>query len=215
MFKVKICGINEHQHLEMAVQSGASYVGFVFFEKSRRNISTEIAKELADQTPCEVIRVGLMVDPTDALIRRVLDTVSIDMLQLHGHESVERVFNIKTMANIPVMKAIGVSKIEDLAIIKQYEMVADQILLDSKPQLITDVPGGSGQQFDWRIIKGFEFKKPWLLAGGLNSENVKKAIEQTGASEVDVSSGVEDKFGIKSKTKIFEFLNTVKGCPNE
>ena len=214
MFKVKICGITELRHLEVAVENGASYVGFVFFEKSRRNVSNFLAQKLANRTPCEVIRVALMVDPTDAFIARVLDTVSIDMLQLHGNESSARILKIKAMTNIPVMKAIGVSDRKDLALIKEYEMVADQILLDAKPPLNVDVPGGRGHQFDWSILNGFDFKKPWLLAGGLNSTNVKKAIEQTGATELDISSGVEDEFGIKSATKICEFLNTFKEDSN-
>ena len=215
MFKVKICGITELQHLEAAVENGASYVGFVFFEKSRRNVSNLLAQKLANRTPCEVIRVALMVDPSDAFITRVLDTVSIDMLQLHGHETSERVLKIKAMTNMPVIKAIGVSDRKDLEIIRKYEMVADKILLDAKPPLNAGVPGGRGYQFDWSIINGYEFKKPWLLAGGLNQYNVKKAIVQTGATEVDVSSGVEDEFGIKSETKILEFLKTVKENPNE
>lgn len=215
MFKVKICGINELRHLKVAVQSGASYVGFVFFGKSRRNVSIDKARELSMKTPSGVVKVALMVDPGDEFIGQVLDNVPIDMLQLHGHESIERVLNIRTRTRVPVMKAIGVSDESDLAVIREYEMVADQILLDAKPPLSSSVPGGLGQQFDWNIINGFEFKKPWLLAGGLNSTNVEKAIKRTGATEVDVSSGVEDQFGIKSETKITEFLNVLKGDFNE
>ena len=210
MFKVKICGIRETHHLIAAVESGASYLGFVFFDKSRRNVSIEVAQKLAKATPRDVVRVALMVNPDDALISRVLDTVPIDMLQLHGHESVERVSNIKAINGVPVMKAIGVGNKNDLAIIKEYELVADQILLDAKPSLTSDVPGGLGRPFDWSIINGFAFKKPWLLAGGLNSKNVKKAIKQTGATEFDVSSGVEDEFGTKSEKKILEFINILK-----
>jgi len=210
MFKVKICGIRETHHLIAAVESGASYLGFVFFDKSRRNVSIEVAQKLAKATPRDVVRVALMVNPDDALISRVLDTVPIDMLQLHGHESIERVSNIKAMTGVPVMKAIGVGNKNDLAIIKEYELVADQILLDAKPPLTSPVPGGLGRPFDWSIINSFAFKKPWLLAGGLNSKNVKKAIKQTGATEVDVSSGVEDEFGTKSEKKILEFINILK-----
>ena len=210
MTKVKICGIRESRHLKVAVDSGASYVGFVFFEKSRRNVSADIAKKLSNETPIDVIRVALMVNPNDMFIKQVLDTVRIDMIQLHGYESVQRVRNIKVMTGLPVIKAIGVSDKNDLGIITKYEMVSDQILLDAKPPLNSNVPGGLGYQFDWSIIDGFEFKKPWLLAGGLKPENVKKAIKETGAMQVDVSSGVEDKDGTKSEAKIFEFLNTLK-----
>ena len=214
MVKVKICGIRESKHLRAAVESGASYVGFVLFAKSRRNISTQIARKLANETPSGVVRVALLVDPSDELILNILDNVSIDMFQLHGHESAERVLNIKTMTSVPVMKAVGIGDKSDLAIVKEYENVADQLLLDAKPPASSAVPGGLGRPFDWSLINGFEFKKPWLLAGGLNSKNVKKAVGQTGATEVDVSSGVEDEFGTKSETKIFELLNTLKGDHN-
>ena len=215
MFKVKICGIREAHHLKAAVESGASYLGFVFFEKSRRNVTTAIAQKLANDTPSGVVRVALMVNPDDAFISRVLDTVPIDMIQLHGHESVDRVNSIKVITGVPVMKAIGVGNKNDLDIVKEYELVADQILLDAKPPVTSNVPGGLGQPFDWSIINGFAFKKPWLLAGGLNSKNVEEAIKQTGATEVDVSSGVEDEFGIKSETKISEFINILKENFNE
>ena len=211
MYKVKICGIREAQHLHTAVDSGASYVGFVFFEKSRRNVSIKTAQILANLVPKGVVRVGLMVNPRDSFIHKVLENVPIDMLQLHGHETVERVKKIKKMSNLPIMKAIGIGAKEDLAIVKKYEKFVDQILLDAKPPSEAKVPGGLGNSFDWDILCDFFCEKPWLLAGGLTSANIKMAIEKTRASQFDVSSGVEDKFGTKSKKKIFEFLNTLKG----
>ena len=211
MYKVKICGICEAQHLHAAVESGASYIGFVFFEKSRRNISIETAQLLANQVPKGIVRVALLVNPRDQFIRDVLKNVPIDMLQLHGQETIERVKNIKKMTNLPVMKAIGVATKKDLVLVNKYERVADQILLDAKPPAEAKVPGGLGKSFDWDILSDFFCKKPWLLAGGLTSENIKMAIKKTRASQFDVSSGVEDQFGTKSKKKIFEFLNTLKG----
>ena len=212
MYKVKICGIRETQHLHAAVKSGASYIGFVFFENSRRNVTIETAQKLASQVPKEVLRVALMVNPSDEFIHRILESVSIDMLQLHGHETSERVRTIKRLSNLPIMKAIGIGKKEDLALVKKYEIVADQILLDAKSPIDARVPGGLGKSFDWNILSKFRCKKPWLLAGGLTIENLSMAIEKTGANQFDVSSGVEDKFGIKSVKKICQFLNTVKGA---
>ena len=210
MYKVKICGICEAQHLHAAVESGASYVGFVFFEKSRRNISIATAQLLANQVPKGIVRVALLVNPRDQFIRDVLKNVPIDMLQLHGQETTERVKYIKKMTNLPVMKAIGVATKKDLVLVNKYERVADQILLDAKPAAEAKVPGGLGKSFDWDILSDFFCKKPWLLAGGLTSENIKMAIKKTRASQFDVSSGVEDQFGTKSKKKIFEFINTLK-----
>ena len=132
------------------------------------------------------------------------------MIQLHGNETVERVDRIKSISKLPVMKAIGIKTKADLALVNQYEVVADQILLDAKPPANALSPGGLGQSFDWDILSNFKTKKPWLLAGGLNAQNVKSAIKKTGATEFDVSSGVEDRFGVKSERKIFEFLNILK-----
>ena len=211
MFKVKICGIQEKQHLHAAAESGASYVGFVFYQNSRRNVSIQTAKDLTREAPREVLRVALMVNPTNEFICTILNDVTIDMIQLHGNESVERVRCIKNLVNMPVMKAIGVSSKYDLAIIKKYETVVDQILLDAKPPVGSMVPGGLGKKFDWDLLSGFHCKKPWLLAGGLNANNVRVAIKKTAATQLDVSSGVEDKSGRKSRKKIVEFIDTLKG----
>tara|TARA_A100001011_G_C13923943_1_gene680310 strand:+ start:36 stop:683 length:648 start_codon:yes stop_codon:yes gene_type:complete len=211
MFKVKICGIREVRHLRAAVKSGASYVGFVFFEKSRRNVSIETAQRLARKVPKGVLKVALMVDPTDEFAFNILNHVPIDMLQLHGNETIDRVQRLKNISNLPIMKALGVNTKSDLAAIKKYEMVSDQILIDAKPPVESKVPGGLGKTFDWNILSEFQSKKPWLLAGGLTSKNVKIAIEKTGARQFDVSSGVEDECGVKSEEKIFEFINTLKG----
>ena len=211
MYKVKICGISESPHLHAAVKGGASYIGFVFFEKSRRNVPIKIAQMLTSEVPHGVIRVALMVDPSDSFIRETLKNVPIDMLQLHGQESCERVQNIRKLSNLPVMKAVGVNSRDDLAKIVQYERVSDQILVDAKPPKGASVPGGLGRSFEWDILKNYEINKPWLLAGGLTVENVRTALRKTGANQFDVSSGVENRFGIKSEKKIFEFLNVLRG----
>lgn len=215
MCKVKICGIREIRHLHTAVESGASYVGFVFCRKSRRNLSIKTAQRLADETPNRIVRVALMVDPTDNFINNILRSVKIDMLQLHGNETIDRVVRIKHLSGIPVMKAIGINQKSDLSTIKKYELVADQILLDAKPPIGASVPGGLGKCFDWNILKDFRCKKPWLLAGGLTAENVRNAVKITGATQVDVSSGVEDSSGAKNERKIVKFLNSLEGDADE
>ena len=156
-----------------------------------------------------------MVNPTDTFICQVLERVSVDMLQLHGNESVDRVESIKRLTGLPIIKALGIRNKDDLGLINKYEIVADQILLDAKPPVDAKAPGGLGKSFDWDILACFQFKNPWLLAGGLTAKNVKIAQKKTGAIQFDVSSGVEDKFGRKSKKKIFEFLNELKGVIDE
>ena len=211
MYKVKICGIKESRHLDAAVRYGASYVGFVFFEKSRRNLSLRSASLITRMVPNSVCKVALMVDPTDEHIKKVLENASIDMIQLHGNETRERIEEVKRLSRLPIMKAIGISLKEDLMQVKRFERVVDKILLDAKPPKNSLVPGGLGKPFDWNILSGFQCKIPWLLAGGLSVDNVKTAIKKTGAYEFDVSSGVEDKFGVKSERKIADFLNMFEG----
>ena len=212
MLKVKICGISQSRHLKVAVEFGAAYVGFVFFNKSPRNLTLEKAHSLSLETPPGICKVALLVNPDDIFIDNLLNRIPIDMLQLHGSESPERVAMIKSKSRLPVMKAIGVSSESDLIQVKAYADVADQILLDAKPPSGSTVPGGNGRSFDWRILTGFSCAKPWFLAGGLNAENVNQALNLSGATQLDVSSGVEDKFGNKSETKISEFLSILKGA---
>ena len=214
MYKVKICGICELGALNAAVASGSDYVGFVFFRKSKRNLTIKKARELSINTPQRVLKVALMVDPEDSDLKRVLEKVPIDILQLHGTESPSRVYNIKRNTGLSVMKAIGVSTKSDLERVDEYARVADQILLDAKPPIGSAVPGGLGKSFDWGILKGVKLSKPWFLAGGLNSKNLKDAIKFTGATKFDVSSGVEDAFGKKTEKKISEFINILKGERN-
>ena len=214
MFEVKICGICELSDLAAAAMSGANYVGFVFFDKSRRNLTLDKADKVIKNTPNGISKVALMVNPDDSFLKLVLERVPIDILQLHGRESLTRVSEIKSATGKVVMKAIGVSCRKDLFRVEDYSKVADLILLDAKPPSDSEVPGGLGKSFDWNILKGFELSKPWFLAGGLHSGNVRKAMELTGAKKLDVSSGVEDAFGKKSEKKISEFINTVNGGCN-
>ncbi|MHA6264476.1 phosphoribosylanthranilate isomerase [Arenibacterium sp. CAU 1754] len=204
--QVKFCGLSRPEDIAAAVDAGARYVGFVFFPKSPRNISLEQAADLARQVPTGICKVALTVDADDAFLDRLLDEVPLDMLQLHGHETPERVAEVKSRYGLPVMKAVGVADKGDLPELEKHLKVADQILVDAKPPKDADLPGGNGLAFDWRLIAGRRWPVPWMLAGGLTPENVATAIQMTGARQVDVSSGVESAPGVKDAAKMRAFI---------
>jgi len=202
----KICGLSDVESLKSAVEGGARYVGFVFFEKSPRHVSIEQGRALALEVPPAVCKVALVVDADDARLDEITSVVPLDMLQLHGDETPERVSHIKARYGLPVMKAVGVADASDLDAINVYAQVADQLLIDAKPPKGADIPGGNGLAFDWTLLQGRRWAVPWMLAGGLNPDNVGKAGELTGASQVDVSSGVERSKGVKDVELISAFL---------
>jgi phosphoribosylanthranilate isomerase len=207
--KLKICGLSEPETLRAAVQAGADWIGFVFFEQSPRNVTLAAAESLllgmGTAAP-----VGLMVDPDDVMVRDVLG-LGIRTLQLHGSETPARVREIQVLGGVDeVWKAIGVASKDDLAFAETYADVADRLLLDAKPPSKAAVPGGAGEAFDWALLKDWTAPMPWLLAGGLTPENVQEAITATGARAVDVSSGVERARGLKSAQKIREFIAAAK-----
>ena len=203
---VKICGINSAEALDAAVQGGASMLGFVFFAKSPRVVSLDEARDLLARVPDGVLTVALMVDPTDLEAKSIGAQLPFDVVQLHGSESVDRVAELKIMTGKPIMKAVGIASPDDIARAHAYEAVADRILLDAKPPKGADLPGGNALSFDWSLIAGETWEKPWMLAGGLTAQNVAEAVKISGAGAVDVSSGVEDAPGHKSARKIHEFL---------
>ncbi len=209
--RAKVCGLSTPESVAAAAQAGAAYVGFVFFAKSPRHVPIEQARQLALDVPVGLCKVALTVNATDAELSEILDAVPIDMLQLHGAESPERVADIKTRFGLPVMKAVGVADADDLPAIAAYSRVADQLLIDAKPPKGADLPGGNGLAFDWRLIAGRKWAVPWMLAGGLTPENVAQAVHLTGAAQVDVSSGVESAPGIKDNDKIAAFLRAASG----
>lgn len=199
---VKICGLTEPAGLAAAVAVGARYVGFVFFAKSPRHVSPEQAADLVAQVPLGIAKVGLFVDPDDALLRAVLDKVPLDMIQLHGAETPARVAEVKALTGLPVIKAVGLAEPADLDALWDYGLVADMLLIDAKPPKGAALPGGNGVAFDWRLLAGRQILKPWLLAGGLTPDNVAEAIRLTRAPGIDVSSGVESAPGIKDPDRI-------------
>lgn len=206
MAQVKICGLRQPEHVAAAVEAGARYLGFVFFPKSPRAVSPDEAARLMQDIPAGIARVGLFVDPDDALLTGTLAVAPLDMIQLHGKESPARVAEIKALTGLPVMKALGVAGPEDLDALWDYGLVADMLLVDAKAPKDAVLPGGNGLAFDWRLLTGRKWLKPWLLAGGLTPANVAEAIRLTGAAGVDVSSGVETAPGQKDSDLIRDFI---------
>ncbi|MFI0396086.1 phosphoribosylanthranilate isomerase [Paracoccus jiaweipingae] len=209
---VKICGLTTPDDVDKAVQAGARYLGFVFFAKSPRAITTDSAAALALRVPPGVMRVGLFVNADDDFLASVLDHVALDMIQMHGTESPARVAAVKARFGLPVMKAVGVSGPQDLDALWDYGLVADQLLVDAKPPKDTALPGGNGVAFDWRLLVGRKWLKPWMLAGGLTPDNVAQAIRLTAAPAVDVSSGVERAPGVKDPALIRAFVAAASGA---
>jgi phosphoribosylanthranilate isomerase len=214
---VKICGLNDPEALRAAVEAGSRYVGFVFFPKSPRHLQLEQAAELSRMVPTGVRSTGLVVNPTDAALDALIARVPLDMLQLHGSESPERVREIKQRWGLRVMKALPVATADDLAMVPAYAAEADMLLFDAKPPPASTVPGGvlpggNGLRFDWTLLQGLQVGIPWLLAGGLTPDNVAEAIRVTGAPGVDVSSGVEARPGVKDIGLIRAFIAAANGA---
>lgn len=210
--RVKICGLKRPAEIEAVAEAGAAYAGFVFFEKSPRHVSVAQARDLALLAPVGLAKVALVVDADDAALDRITGEVALDMLQLHGHESPERVAQIKARYGLPVMKAVGVADAADLPLIDLYAQVADQLLIDAKPPKGAALPGGNGLRFDWQLVQRKYWTRPWMLAGGLHAGNVAEAIARTGARQVDVSSGVESAPGVKDAGKIRAFVAAAMGA---
>ncbi|CUH68278.1 N-(5'-phosphoribosyl)anthranilate isomerase [Thalassovita gelatinovora] len=208
--RVKICGLRQPEEVEVVARAGAAYAGFVFFPKSPRNVSVEQARELAWAAPVGLAKVALVVNADDAFLDAINDKVAIDMWQLHGSESPERVAEIKARYGLPVMKAVGIATKQDVAAIDLYAGVADQLLIDAKAPKGADLPGGRGLPFDWQLVVRKYWPCPWMLAGGLTPDNVLRAINLTGARQVDVSSGVESAPGVKDLNLIEAFVAAAK-----
>ncbi|MDM7458374.1 MAG: phosphoribosylanthranilate isomerase [Paracoccus sp. (in: a-proteobacteria)] len=204
--QVKICGLTAPDQVRAAVDAGASYLGLVFFPRSPRAVDAPTAARLCAEIPVGIASVGLFVNPTDALLDEVLAKVPLDIVQLHGDETPDRVAEIRAVTGLPVMKAIGIAGPDDLPQLLDHGTVADLLLVDAKPGPGADLPGGNGLAFDWRLLQGRRFLRPWLLAGGLTPANVSEAVRLTRAPGVDVSSGVESAPGVKDAALIRQFV---------
>ncbi|MCF6445627.1 phosphoribosylanthranilate isomerase [Nereida sp. MMG025] len=208
--RIKFCGLTQPADIVAAAQAGAGYVGFVFFPKSPRNIAVEDATALALEVPAGIAKVALVVNAEDAFLDDLTARVPLDMLQLHGSETPERVAQVRAQYGLPVMKAVGVADADDLPALDAYARVADQLLIDAKPPKNADLPGGNGLAFDWRLIAGKSWPVPWMLAGGLTPDNVAQAVQMTGARQVDVSSGVERTAGVKDAQRMADFAAALR-----
>ncbi len=204
--RVKICGLRTVADVEAVTAARAAYIGLNFFPKSPRYVSLAEARVLALAAPIGLAKVALTVDADDALLDAITEAMPLDMLQLHGHETAERVAEIRSRYGLPVMKVIGVRDEGDLADLFDFSTVADQIMIDAKAPKGAILPGGNGVAFDWRLVAQRRWLRPWMLAGGLTPENVAEAIRLTNARQVDVSSGVESSPGIKDPRKITAFV---------
>ncbi len=210
--RVKICGLRSRAEVAAAAQAGADYVGLVFFPQSPRFVSLADAKWICEGAPEGLLRVALTVDADDDLFEALIAEVAIDMFQLHGAESPERVAQIRQRYGRPVMKAVALADESDLDAVGEYARIADQILVDARPTPESDRPGGNGIAFDWRLVQGLTWRVPWMLAGGLTPENVGEAARLTGATQVDVSSGVEYAPGYKDRDRIADFVRAAKAA---
>lgn len=208
--RVKFCGLRTTQDIDTAASAQSAYIGLVFFEKSPRNVTIDQARALALHAPIGLAKVALVVDADNDALDTMLNAVPIDMLQLHGSETPERVAEVKARYGLPVMKAVGVATQDDLPKLESYLKVADQILVDAKAPKDAQLPGGNGLSFDWRLIAGRRWPIPWMLAGGLTTDNVQDAIEMTRAPQVDVSSGIESEVGVKDHALMMAFADAAK-----
>jgi len=208
----KICGINSAPALAAAVAGGARFVGFVFYPRSPRALDAESAAALVGQVPRGITRVGLFVDEPNETFDAILRHVPLDMLQLHGQETPARIAEIRRRFGRPVMKAIKVAAAPDVESATAFDGTADWLLFDAKapPQMTGALPGGNALSFDWTLLSDRRWNRPWMLSGGLNAGNLADAVRMTGAGAVDVSSGVEDRPGVKSPAKIEEFLKLAR-----
>ncbi|MGC9954348.1 MAG: phosphoribosylanthranilate isomerase [Rhizomicrobium sp.] len=209
---VKICGINSAEAADAAVRSGADLGGLVFHPKSPRHLSLDAACALADRMRGRLRLVVMVADADDATIAAAVHAVQPVYVQLHGHETPERTSQVRARFGLPVIKAVAVAEAADFAAVPDYEIAADILLFDAKAPDGAPRPGGHGAPFDWQLLRGRSFSRPWLLAGGLTPANVARAIASAGAPGVDVSSGVETAPGVKSAGLIADFVSAVRNA---
>ncbi|MBI1238230.1 MAG: phosphoribosylanthranilate isomerase [Alphaproteobacteria bacterium] len=209
---IKICGVTTLEVAEAAAEAGASHIGFASFPKSPRHLTNEAAHRLASAVPKSLARVLLMVEPDDDALAAAVEAVDPAIIQLHGRETPQRVSAIKGKFGRPVMKVLSVAARADLAAVAAYTPISDYLLFDAKPQAGDDRPGGLGRVFDWSLLKGIDRMRPVIVSGGLDAGNVAKAVRESGADGVDVSSGVETAPGRKDPRLVAEFIKAARAA---
>lgn len=204
LFEIKVCGINDEVSMNAALKCKVDYVGLVFYPNSSRNISINLSRELLKSRNKITKIVALTVDPNDDFLNQIKKNINPDYIQLHGNENSRRCLDIKHKINIPLIKGINVrNKIDLVRKNKEFEDICDILLFDAPSEAL---PGGNGKKFDWDILKDFKSKKKWMLAGGLNIENIENAIDITKAPAIDISSGLEIRKGLKDPQLIKDFV---------
>jgi len=203
--QAKICGLSTPETVDAAIRGGASHIGLNFFPPSPRHVSFEQARALAARIPPHVRRVGVFVDPCNALLDQAIDAGALDIVQVHK-AAAGRVAAIRGHAGRETWAAIGVRTGQDLDNAEKLAGAADFILYDAAQPDDAPLPGGMGTRFDWGLLRNFRHPLPWGLAGGLTDQNLAEAVRMTGARLVDTSSGVESGPGIKDVDKIAAFL---------
>lgn len=209
---IKICGLKTAETVEHAVALGATHVGFIFFAKSPRHIEPADAAPLADlvRGRAKIVSVSVNADNDD--LDEIVDLLRPDVLQLHGSENPERALTLKAVTGLEIWKAFSVSEADDLKKIEPYEGIANRFLFDARPPKGSELPGGNGVSFDWRLLGGLGGDVDYLLSGGLNKDNVAEAIRIARPPGIDVSSGVESSPGVKDLAMMDEFMNAVRGA---
>lgn len=209
--RAKICGVSTPEAVRAAVDGDAAFLGFVFFPRSPRNIAPEAAARLAPPARARNVKiVALAVDPTDAEVDVIVAGLSPDLIQLHGKETPARVRDVAQRSGCGIIKALPVSDSSDIAAASAYEPVVEHLMFDARPPKDAERPGGLGTAFDWTLLQGRRFARPWFLAGGLDPWNASEAVRLSGAPLVDVSSGVERGPGLKDPALITAFLDAVR-----
>ncbi|WP_029617648.1 phosphoribosylanthranilate isomerase [Pseudorhizobium marinum] len=206
---IKICGLKTPEAVERAVAQGATHLGFIFFPKSPRNVAPEVAAELADPVRGKAKIVAVTVDADDDELDDIVHLLKPDVLQMHGHETPERILHVRALYGLPVMKAFSVREASDLDRVDAFIGVADRFLFDAKAPAGSELPGGNGVSFDWEIMASLDDSVDYMLSGGLNKDNVGLALASTRASGIDVSSGVERAPGVKDLRMIDAFFDAI------
>ena len=209
---IKICGLRTLETLDVALESGADMLGFVFFAKSPRHLGLEAARPLGQRAQGRAAKVALTVNADDETLHDIVAALKPDMLQLHGTEPAERVAVVRSRFGLPVMKALPIATRGDLSPVREYAKVADCLLFDARPSPDDTRPGGLGKTFDWTLLAGLDAGVPYMLSGGLDPDNIAQAIRITGAPGVDVSSGVERAPGEKDPDKIRAFIRAARAA---
>lgn len=208
--EIKICGLSTEKTVASVIKSGADYMGLIFFEKSPRNVSISTAKDLSRFAGSSIKKVVVTVNASEGFLDRIVEAVQPDLIQFHGSESVERCREVKQRYNVSIMKAFAIRSKLDLSKTNAFIAEVDKILFDAKAPKNSDLPGGNGVSFDWKILSDFVSKQPYMLSGGIDPFNVRQALEISGAKAIDISSGVESSPGVKDIDKIKSFIKAVR-----